>query len=353
MNTISHPSEFIPEELVDIIRKTAHEAEKLKQLHPSQLRIIHEQKWFELFVPKIYGGLELSLPEALRLEEALAWTDGSVGWTVTLCGGAGWFIGFLEPEIISDVFNIHATCIAGSGKAAGIAKMVEDGYEITGIWDYATGADYATAFTANCVVAAGGNQVIQPFLFLRDEVKVHENWNSMGMIATGSHSFEVSRLRIKKNRGFHIDGQYAMLPQPVYQYPFLAFAETTLAVNISGMGVRFLDLCAILFRQKEIDYIQPHLENASKKMEDARQLFYEVAQNSWQECLNNRSIPSLLLKDITLTSRKLSTAARQVVNDLYPCCGLGAANPDTEMNRIWRNIHTASQHSLLNGCADI
>src|SRR5580704_2135931 len=136
MNTISHPSEFIPEELVDIIRNTAHEAEKLKQLHPSQLRIIHEQKWFELFVPKIYGGLELSLPEALRLEEALAWTDGSVGWTVTLCGGAGWFIGFLEPEIISDVFNIHATCIAGSGKAAGIAKMVEDGYEITGIWDH-------------------------------------------------------------------------------------------------------------------------------------------------------------------------------------------------------------------------
>ena len=328
MIDIRHPSEFISKELVDTIRDTALEAEKLKRLHPSQLKIILEQKWFQLFVPKIYGGLELSLPEALRLEEALAWTDGSVGWTVTLCGGAGWFIGFLEQEIILDVFNGPGVCIAGSGKAAGTAKRVGDGYEITGYWDHATGANYATAFTANCIVEAEGEQVIQPFLFLRDEVTIHQNWNSMGMIATGSHSFEVSRLYVKSNRGFHIGGEYAKLPHPDYQYPFLAFAETTLAVNMSGMAMCFLDLCATL----------PHLENAREKLEEARRLFYEA-------------VP--LLKDISLASRKLASAARHVVNEMYPCCGLRAADPDTEINRIWRNIHTAGQHSLLSGCSDI
>jgi len=338
-----HPSEFISKELVDIIRDTAHEAEKLKRLHPLQLKIILEQKWFQLFVPKIYGGLELSLPEALHFEEALAWTDGSVGWTVTLCGGAGWFIGFLEPEIISRVFNGHAVCIAGSGKTSGTAKRVDDGYEITGYWDHATGANYATAFTANCEVATEGKQAIQPFLFLRDEVTIHENWNSMGMIATGSHSFEVSRLRVKNNKGFHIGGEYAKLPHPVFQYPFQAFAETTLAVNMSGMALRFLDLCAM----------QSHLENARGKLEYVRRLYYEAAQNSWEACLNDHPIPSSLLKVITLASRKLASTARQVVNDLYPCCGLKAANPETEINRIWRNIHTAGQHSLLNGCFDI
>ena len=321
-----HPSEFISEELVNIIRDTALEAEKLKRLHPSQLKIILEEKWFQLFVPKIYGGLELSLPEALRLEEALAWTDGSIGWTVTLCGGAGWFIGFLDPEIVSRVFNGPAVCIAGSGKAAGTAKRAGDGYEITGYWDHATGANYATAFTANCMVEEEGEQAIQPFLFLRDEVTIHQNWNSMGMIATGSHSFEVSRLHVKNNRGFHIGSEYAKLPHPVYQYPFLAFAETTLAVNMSGMAMRFLDLCAML----------PNWENAREKLEDARRKFYE-------------SVP--LLKDISLASRMLASTARQVVNDLYPCCGLRAADPDTEINRIWRNIHTAGQHSLLNGCS--
>ena len=334
--------DIIPGQLVDIIRNTSGESEKLKQLHPLQLKIIQEQKWFEIFVPKIYHGLELSLPEALRFEEALAWTDGSVGWTVTLCGGAGWFIGFLEPEIISTVFNVHEVCIAGSGKASGIAKMVENGYEITGYWDYATGADFATAFTANCVVEAGGKQEIRPFLFLRDEVILHKNWNSMGMIATGSHSFEVKKLRVKKNRAFQIENNFATLPDPIFQYPFLAFAETTLAVNMSGMAMRFLDLCSFS--------LQTHLDNASGKLEHARRLFYEAVQNSWEACLNNRPVPSSLLKDISLTSHKLAATARQVVNDLYPCCGMQAANPDTEMNRVWRNIHTASQHSLLNSC---
>ena len=342
MIDIPHPSEYISKELVGIIRDSSFEAEKLKQLHPSQLKIILEQKWFLLFVPKIYGGLELSLPEALRLEEALAWVDGSLGWSVTLCGGAGWFIGFLDPEIISLVFNGREVCIAGSGKAAGIAKRVGDGYEITGYWDHATGANYATAFTANCVVEAEGKHGrFSPFLFLMDEVTIHENWNSMGMIATGSHSFELSRLSVKSNRAFYIGGEYAKLPHPGYQYPFLAFAETTLAVNMSGMAMRFLDLCTL----------QPQLENAREKMELARRLFYEVVQNSWEACLNNRSIPFSLSEEITLASRKLASESRQVVNDLFPCCGLKAANPETEINRIWRNIHTAGQHSLLSGCS--
>jgi hypothetical protein len=85
MIAIRHPSEFIPKELVQIIRDTAGESEQFKQLHPLQLAIIHDQKCFQLFVPEIYHGLELSLPKGLKLEEALAWTDGSLGWTVTLC----------------------------------------------------------------------------------------------------------------------------------------------------------------------------------------------------------------------------------------------------------------------------
>lgn len=148
------------------------------------------------------------------------------------------------------------------------------------------------------------------------------------MIATGSHSFEVSSLHVKNNRGFYIGGGYAKLPDPVYQYPFLTFAETTMAVNMSGMAMRFLDLCPML----------AHWENAREKLENARRLFYEA-------------VP--LLKDISLASRNLASAARQVVNDLYPCCGLRAADPDTEINRIWRNIHTAGQHSLLSSCSDI
>ena len=358
MKGIRHPSEYIAPEYVEKIRDTAGESEQLKQLHPAQLEIIYGQKWIQLFVPKIHHGPEFSLPDALRLEEALAWADGSLGWTVTLCAGAGWFIGFLDPDLIPSVFNDYTLCIAGSGKAAGIAKKIANGYEISGYWNYATGAAHATAFTANCVMEENGvplknpdgSPAVQAFLFLRDEVTVHENWNSMGLIATGSHSFEVRNVRVKKNRAFRIDRASATLPHPIYQYPFRSFAETTLAVNSSGMAVRFLDLCEILFSQKENDAAPVLLENARKQLNQARQLFYETAESSWQECIQNRTIPPLLLDLITHASRRLARSAREVVDALYPCCGLQAADPGKEINRVWRNLHTASQHQLLNGC---
>ncbi len=104
---IPHPSLLIPTALTDEIIHLSAEAEGLGVLHPRQLSLIYEYKWFKLFVPRSQGGLELSLPEGLRLEEGLAWADGSLGWTVTLCGGANWFIGFIPPESAAALLAIR------------------------------------------------------------------------------------------------------------------------------------------------------------------------------------------------------------------------------------------------------
>src|SRR6267154_1382961 len=109
MKEILHPSLFINPALSTIIREASAAAEQLGKLHPKQLSVIYAQKWFNLFVPIAYKGLELSLPEGLKIEEGLAWSDGSTGWTVTLCSGANWFIGFLKPELVKEIFNNDKT----------------------------------------------------------------------------------------------------------------------------------------------------------------------------------------------------------------------------------------------------
>src|SRR5258706_13593575 len=142
MKEALHPSSFIDPALSTIIREASAEAEQLGMLHPKQLSVIYAQKWFNLFVPTAYNGLGLLLPEGLKIEEGLAWADGSTGWTVTLCSGANWFIGFLHPEMVKNIFNNHKPCLAGSGYPSGIAKIISQGYEITGCWKYATGAPH-------------------------------------------------------------------------------------------------------------------------------------------------------------------------------------------------------------------
>ncbi len=353
MNPAPHPSQFIDRHLVQKIRSLSAEAEAMRRLHPGQLAIIYAQKWFNLFVPDEYHGLALSLVDGLRTEEALAWTDGSTGWTVTLCSGANWFIGFLSPATRENFFTGHTVCLAGSGRPSGIAVMAENGYIINGSWNYATGAPFATAFTANCLIEKdgeiqsddNGQPKMQAFIFEKDEVTIHDNWQVTGMIATASHRFDIKDLFVPEERCFTISDKTTVLSHPIYQYPFLQFAEATLAVNSSGMALHFLELCETIFKEKKIN--NGLLERSFNQLQHARELFYTTVLTTWNEITTSKNIPPELLQQVSSTSRMLAATARQLTDELYPYCGLTAANPHTEINRVWRDLHTASQHSLL------
>ena len=357
----AHPSSYIPSALADMLRKHSPAAEKKGKLQAGQLELIYKQRWFNLWVPKHCRGLELSLPEGLRLEEALAWADGSAGWTITLCSGANWFVGFLQPEATKKLFKEKKVCFAGSGKPSGIAKANKKGYEVTGQWNYATGAPHATVFTANCILERegevvkdeAGNPQMRAFWFYKEEVTIHKNWNSSGMIATASHAFEVKKLQVPANRCFVLDTAHAVMQQPVFHFPFLQFAEATLAVNYAGMAIHFMDLCQVLFGEKMIHpqgraIITPGLvqllEHCVLEINNARGQFYAAVDKAWEA---HAVLTPELLQAISHTSRSLAAIARRLVETLYPWCGLVAANPDTEINRVLRDLHTASQHTLL------
>lgn len=365
MNPVPHPAAFIDSQSVNVIRRYAAEAEQMRCLHPEQLAVIYNNRWFNLYVPGRYAGLDLPLPEGLQTEEALAWIDGSVGWTVTLCSGANWFIGFLQPYIAATLFSSEKVCFAGSGRASGIATMInDDEFEISGSWQYATGAAHATAFSANCHIEKDGRflqhedgtPLVAAFVFLRSEVFITDDWKGMGMIATSSNRFEVSRLRVNKNRRFEIDPNKAVLPDKIYQYPFLQFAESTLAVNISGMAIHFMDLfeqnvkermTGDHFTDDQRHFLFLRHEAARNQQQDARDNFYRALQSSWDEPDKNKHFDTMTLKNVSEASRHLAATSREVVDQLFPFCGLVACDPHSEINRVWRNLQTACLHPLL------
>lgn len=353
---MQHPGTFIDGDITDIISKHAAEAEALQQLHPQQQAIIHQQNWLNLFVPKSHGGLQLSLPEGLKIEECIAWADGSTGWAVTLCSGANWFVGFLQPELAQALFSNNKVCLAGSGKATGTAKDLGDVYEVTGYWNYASGAFMATAFTANCVIEkagellknAAGNTLIKSFVLLKNEVTLHPTWKAIGMIATASNSFEVTKLIVPKNRAFIIDSNAAIMDAPLYCYPFQQFAEATLAVNSAGMAMRFLDVCKPATEQMPGNRVTEIHWNASfQQLQKVRTAFYITVQQSWEAHIKQSPAVLGTLLSVSVAGKSLAATSRKIVDELYPYCGLAAANPDNEINRVWRNLHTASQHAIL------
>jgi len=362
---ITHPSHLLQPEWIETIRSEAAEAERTGLLQPKQLALIYQQEWFKLLVPEVYSGTEKALPEMVRLEESLAWADGSVGWVITLCSGAGWFAGFMPVKTASDIFKNLEVCLAGSGASTGTATKVGDGFIINGTWKYASGAQHATHFTVNCVVKEAqevvlneeGKPLVLPFVLDAKNVQLIPAWKYIGMMGTGSDAFEVKDLFVPADCSFKIDSNFTFVDQPLYNYPFLQLAEATLAANLSGMAIHFMDLCEPIFAEKRTQnklsdtqktVVKEVLANAVSEMQQIRNQFYQAVDQSWMLLLQDKkSMIKEALQEVSKTSRQLAKTSRETVDQLYPFCGLVAASPDTGINRVWRDFHTASQHSLL------
>lgn len=362
---LSHPSKQLQPEWIETIRAEAAEAEKTGLLQPKQLELIYQQQWFKLLVPKVYLGEEKPLPKMVRLEESLAWADGSFGWVITLCSGAGWFGGFMPVKEASAIFANPKVCLAGSGASNGTATKTNGGFILNGAWKYASGAQHATHFTANCVVKDAqetvlneqGNPLILSFVLGAKDVKLITAWKYMGMMGTGSDAFEVKDLFVPTENSFKAEPEFYVVNQPLYHYPFLQLAEATLAANLSGTAIHFMDLAEVIFTKKIGQNKLSNLQKAvlrntfrklEKEMQQTRQEFYQAVNQSWDFFLNDEKIRvKEALQQVSRSSRQLAAICRKTVNELYPFCGLIAASPDTEINRIWRDFHTASQHSLL------
>lgn len=79
----------------------------------------------------------------------------------------------------------------------------------------------------------------------------------------------------------------------------------------------------------------------------ARARFYTVLDSSWERVAAGVVPDAEEMQAVQTASLALVTACRAAVDGLYPYCGLYAAREDTDINRVWRDFHTASQHSLL------
>ena len=342
--------DFFPEayaahaEALTVLARHAPTAEACGHLHPEQFEVLHSQRWLQAFVPASYGGLQQPLPKVLPLLEAVAWADGSAGWVLTLCSGAGWFGGFLDPALARQVFGPKAL-LAGSGAASGAATFLPGGsFAVTGRWAHATGAPQATLLTANARLPDG---TVRAFAFFPQEIQLHNNWSTIGLRATASHGFSVA-ITLPAERAFDLNPADARLSDPLYQYPFLPLAEATLAVTLGGMALRFLhELYGLLSRKKHfsgVDWLavaghSDLLASQADALHKARRALMQAVATSWPA--------GRATAGVSTAARQLAHTARWVTDVLYPYGGLAAANPETAMSRSWRDLHTATQHALL------
>ena len=349
------------DEFVLEARKRSAGMEQARTIDPMLLDYIYEHKLFKQFVPKSLGGLMLPLPEALRAFEKASWIDGSFGWLVTIGSGGGFFSATLPSEQARELFGHDKAVVAGSGHPNGIARQVEGGYLVNGRWSTCSGATFASVFTANCRIAGDDGQVTKDspyrsFAFLPDQIEIIHDWNAFGMRATDSHSIAVQQAFVPAERTFDIMSP-PRFDDPIFRYPFMAFAQTSFGAVSLGIGRHFVEEAASFADSKTAEWseskperltaLRARIESQSHALASASSRFYAIVDETWPEFVQTGVLTTEQEGEIARLSQQAAKVALAAAHDIFPLLGMAALMEDHPLNRTWRDLHTVTQHSVL------
>ncbi|WP_118972538.1 acyl-CoA dehydrogenase family protein [Taibaiella koreensis] len=362
---VAHPATLLDAGTIRLLREHAFRAEEARSLPAPVLDLIYERRWFQLMVPRACGGLELSLPEAVRWFEALAWAEANTGWCVNLGAGANMFAGYFDAGTATAIFNDSRTCCAGSGAISGTALQTEGGYLLTGRWKYASGANHATHFTANAWLhdAAGtaitheGEPLFRSFIVPAAQVLNHRNWNAIGLRATSSNDFEIRDIFVPDTHVFNLQQASGFANGSLYRFPFAQLAVIDMACMLTGIALHFMALYEELAEKKKPLHGEQLLrdnpvarsiyEPAGRSFLKARDAMYTALGEIWQLYEDNQQATPEALSTFDVAAKNAARSARDLINALYPLCGMSILDPGTELNKVWRDAMTAAQHYLL------
>ena len=309
------------------------------------LQWIEEENLWNIWVPKAFGGLECSLSDGLKTLQALARLDGSLGWTVTLCSGANFFIGNLRPEVAREIFA-HSAILGGSGGMFGTAEKEGDAYRLNGTWRYATGAPYLTHFTLNAKIIENGIELknedgtpkFLSFVIPAAEVTIIEDWQTMGLKASATHSFEVNNVVVHERFSFIYNQFYH--PQSVFKIHFSVFADLTLWVNYIGMAEHFWEEAALITQSEPLNGLESVVRSASREI---REIVRTVSELTDSNGIFADSFIREVHEAASVSVRYISSA----ITALYPHLGVKASREDHSINQIFRDYFTATQHHIF------
>ena len=350
--------------LAPLVEGEAAASEGGRRLTPALVQALIAHRLYRLWIPRTFGGEELTLPESLAIFEATSRMDGSFGWATTIGAGGGLFAAQLEPQFAREVFGPTEALIAGSGTPSGTAMREAGGFSVTGRWRYASGSQCATWFTASCalqdaggpILDVAGRRTFRAMAFPRDRITVHDTWDALGMRATTSHDFSAEDVFVPAGHSFDVLGT-PLESGPLYHFPFNNIAELSFAAVALGAALHGVEEFRRLAAGKRLHYgtdlvqnvpITRHrIANAEVMMGASREGFYAAAANGWSAVSAGAVLDDTGQADITNACILATEAATRSLDLLLPLAGMSPLLPGSTFGRCWRDTHTVAQHALL------
>lgn len=149
---------------------------------------------FSLTKPKRYGGADFNTRQMLDIYRALGAGCGASSWVVwATAGGNMWSNAFAE-EVVAPVYKSpwvgnRTFAVGGTSRhMSGTATKIDGGWMVKGVWPFATGSIHASHGYLAVFYDDTDDSKVGMVLVPKDELVCRNDWDAMGLAATGSQT---------------------------------------------------------------------------------------------------------------------------------------------------------------------
>jgi alkylation response protein AidB-like acyl-CoA dehydrogenase len=349
-----------------ILAKCAAESEDLGCLAPAAIDALHETGLLRMVLPADLGGLDLTIPESIEVCRAVSAYDGSSGWTFIILADGPLFARLLVRPAFEELFADPRSAVCGSANPLGAqATVVEGGYSFTGVAGYASGCRHADWLYSGAWVQRDGSPSFvdgQPELIAgvmpMAEARIEDTWNMSGMRATGSNDCTFDGVFVPEARTF---GWF----DPVPHFDVGVFGRIPLLVQLGGglagcvVGIargaldRFLELAAAKTPLGSTEglahrsYAHMAVGEAEGLILAAEDTLGEKVRSLWSRGVRGEPFDDAIRVSYRLRAVTAVRLAGQAVDLLHDAAGMDGVKMPSALERAWRDVHTASQHTFI------
>jgi alkylation response protein AidB-like acyl-CoA dehydrogenase len=257
---------------------------------------------------------------------------------------------YLGEEAVEELFGgERLPVIAGQGTRPGIAVPQDGGYLLSGSWSFASGIKHGTHIHTLAVIQ--GTDEPRIFVLPLDKVQLIDNWDVMGLRATGSIDYTIESAFVPEAYTHMSVTETPLRGGSVYRIGIIGFAGICHSGWACGIGRRLLDEIAGLVKERggasgpqgSSPSFQEQYAQAEARYRSARALVYET----WQDVKDTLDRgEGLSVRQHTLIRLGLANstwAAHDVALFAYKAAGTAGLRSGT-VQRLFRDMHAGTQH---------
>lgn len=348
-------------ELTETVRARAGDAENNRRLHRETHEAMLAGGLYKVQMPKRYGGLEMSHRTMLDCAVEIGRGCGSSAWIFSNIAAQNGIVSMASRQAQDDVWaKDNDACTASSFPAkGGKVEAVEGGIVANGVWSFASGVDWADWNNMQVFVPReDGGMAHHMALVPKSDYRVIDDWNSPGLVATGSRSIELDNVFIPEHRmlntaearkGTTIEASENF--GPIFRVPPMCGANKIFSGPVIGMARGALDAIERdLSGRKNVGGVpMAGLTTAQMRVAEAGALIeaaWALMQRDCDIALEIGDIGRLTTVNDRAFWRRNNAYAGvmcvKAVEILHPLIGARGLTPESDFMRAYRDIHAAT-----------